>query len=150
MVCHSARTQALCFDKKATSDFLKRNGFKCDRLLVVVQQKHRGQHRCDDKLVLGERLGNRAPFIRPRRQRLYVNNVRVKMVRARTVKKDTHNLDYKNYCNSQQASSAPKPNQTNLMTIYLQNRRQQALLLYERIQHLLLMSDIFANTLRLR
>ncbi|MBR5965642.1 MAG: hypothetical protein IK015_05960 [Treponema sp.] len=29
VVCHSARTQALCFDKKATSDFLKRNGFKC-------------------------------------------------------------------------------------------------------------------------
>ncbi len=29
VVCHKARTQAVCFDKKATSDFLKQNGFKC-------------------------------------------------------------------------------------------------------------------------
>ncbi len=29
VVCHKAKTQAVCFDKKATGDFLRRNGFKC-------------------------------------------------------------------------------------------------------------------------
>ncbi|MBO7123973.1 MAG: ATP-grasp domain-containing protein [Treponema sp.] len=35
VVCHKSKTQALCFDKKATSDFLKQNGFKCAQSVFV-------------------------------------------------------------------------------------------------------------------
>lgn len=35
VVCHKSKTQALCFDKKATSDFLKQNNFKCAQSVYV-------------------------------------------------------------------------------------------------------------------
>ena len=35
VVCHSAKTQAICFDKKATRDFLRRHNFNCARSVYV-------------------------------------------------------------------------------------------------------------------